>query len=60
MRLYYYPKGSNTVVVLSIGIGQLGKDTPLNWITSVQRKKDGSTWPPTAKIRAEYEADGEI
>lgn len=30
MRLYYYPKGSNTVVVLPIGIGQLGKDTPLN------------------------------
>ncbi|USS96865.1 L,D-transpeptidase family protein [Serratia symbiotica] len=60
MRLYYYPKGSNTVVVVPIGIGQLGKDTPLNWITSVQRKKDGPTWTPTAKIRAEYEADGEI
>lgn len=60
MRLYYYPKGSNTVVVVPIGIGQLGKDTPLNWITSVQRKKDGPTWTPPTKIRAEYEADGEI
>lgn len=61
MRLYYYPKGSsNTVIVLPIGIGQLGKDTPLNWITSVQRKKDGPTWTPTAKIRTEYEANGEI
>ena len=30
MRLYYYPKGTKTVVVLPIGIGQLGKDTPLN------------------------------
>ena len=60
MRLYYYPKGSNTVVVLPIGIGQLGKDTPLNWTTTVQRKKDGPTWTPTAKMRAEYAADGEI
>lgn len=30
MRLYYYPKGTNTVIVLPIGIGQLGKDTPIN------------------------------
>lgn len=60
MRLYYYPKGSNTVVVLPIGIGQLGKDTPQNWVTSVQRKKDGPTWTPTAKMRAEYAAEGEI
>ena len=30
MRLYYYPKGTNTVVVLPIGIGELGKDTPVN------------------------------
>ncbi len=60
MRLYYYPKGTNTVVVLPIGIGQLGKDTPLDWITSVQRKKDGPTWTPTAKMREEYAAEGEI
>lgn len=26
----------------------------------MQRKKDGPTWTPTAKICAEYEADGEI
>jgi L,D-transpeptidase YbiS len=39
MRLYYYPKGTNTVIVLPIGIGQLGKDTPLNWTTKVERKK---------------------
>lgn len=60
MRLYYYPKGTKTVVVLPIGIGQLGKDTPLDWITSVQRKKDGPTWTPTAKMREEYAAEGEI
>lgn len=59
MRLYYYPKGTNTVIVLPIGIGQLGKDTPMNWTTKVERKKAGPTWTPTAKMHAEYIAAGE-
>ncbi|AUX72173.1 L,D-transpeptidase family protein [Erwinia pyrifoliae] len=59
MRLYYYPKGSKTVVVLPIGIGELGKDTPINWTTTVQRKKDGPTWTPTKKMHEEYAARGE-
>ncbi|QMV52088.1 L,D-transpeptidase family protein [Ewingella americana] len=59
MRLYYYPKGSNTVVVLPIGIGELGKDTPLNWTTTIQRKKAGPTWTPTAKMHEEYASRGE-
>lgn len=59
MRLYYYPKGTKTVVVLPIGIGELGKDTPINWTTSVQRKKDGPTWTPTKKMHEEYAARGE-
>ncbi len=58
MRLYYYPKGTNTVIVLPIGIGQLGKDTPMNWTTKVERKKAGPTWTPTAKMHAEYIAAG--
>ncbi len=60
MRLYYYPKGTNTVVVLPIGIGELGKDTPLNWVTTVQRKKAGPTWTPTKAMHAEYAARGEF
>lgn len=59
MRLYYYPKGTNTVVVLPIGIGELGKDTPVNWTTTVQRKKAGPTWTPTKGMHAEYAARGE-
>ncbi len=59
MRLYYYPKGKKVVEVLPIGIGQLGTDTPENWVTSVQRKKEGPTWTPTAKMHAEYAARGE-
>ncbi len=58
MRLYYYPKGKNTVEVLPIGIGQIGKDTPENWVTSVQRKRANPTWTPTPRIRKEYAARG--
>lgn len=58
MRLYYYPKDSHTVIVLPIGIGQLGTDTPINWTTKVERKKAGPTWTPTAKMHAEYAAAG--
>lgn len=57
MRLYYYH--DNKVDVLPIGIGQLGTDTPLNWVTKVERKKEGPTWTPTAKMHAEYAARGE-
>ena len=59
MRLYYYPKGSKTVVVLPIGIGELGKDTPISWTTAVERKKDGPTWTPTKGMHADYAARGE-
>ncbi len=58
MRLYYYHDG--LVEVYPIGIGQLGNDTPINWITKVERKKAGPTWTPTAAMRAEYAAKGEI
>jgi len=58
MRVYYYPKGTHTVVVLPIGIGELGKDTPLNWVTTIQHKKAGPTWTPTAKMHEEYAAEG--
>ena len=39
MRLYYFR--GNTVEVYPVGIGQLGKDTPLRWVTKVERKKAG-------------------
>jgi len=58
MRLYYYPKGTNTVEVLPIGIGQAGRETPRNWVTSVERKQDGPTWSPTPNTRREYAKEG--
>ena len=57
MRLYYYHDG--VVDVLPIGIGEAGKDTPLNWTTKVERKRANPTWTPTAKMHAEYRARGE-
>ena len=57
MRLYYYH--DDQVDVLPIGIGQLGTDTPLNWVTKVERKRANPTWTPTAKMHAEYRARGE-
>ncbi len=59
MRLYYYPKGRHVVEVLPIGIGQLGKDTPETWVTSIQRKQANPTWTPTAKVHKEYAERGE-
>ena len=58
MRLYYFPKGKDIVEVLPIGIGQIGKDTPEKWVTTIQRKRANPTWTPTANIRKSYEAKG--
>lgn len=57
MRLYFYH--DNEVDVLPIGIGQLGTDTPLNWVTKVERKRANPTWTPTQKMHEEYAARGE-
>lgn len=53
LRLFYYPKGSNTVIVYPIGIGQLGRNTP-TMVTSVVSKIKDPTWTPTANIRKHY------
>ncbi|MBS0032789.1 MAG: L,D-transpeptidase family protein [Candidatus Baumannia cicadellinicola] len=59
MRLYYYPKGTNKVVVLPVGIGELGQETPC-WVTSVHRKKHLPSWTPSNAIKKEYKARGII
>ncbi|AFJ46610.1 protein erfK/srfK precursor ErfK [Shimwellia blattae DSM 4481 = NBRC 105725] len=60
MRLYYYPPGGSSVEVFPIGIGQAGRETPRNWVTSVQRKQEGPTWTPTANTRREYAKEGKV
>lgn len=58
MRLYYYPKDGNSVEILPIGIGQAGRETPRNWVTTVERKQAGPTWTPTPNTRREYAKAG--
>jgi len=57
LRLYYYPKGEDKVIVLPIGIGQLGRNTP-EMVTSVSQKIPNPTWTPTANNRKAYLKDG--
>ncbi|WP_216697866.1 hypothetical protein [Blochmannia endosymbiont of Polyrhachis (Hedomyrma) turneri] len=38
MRLFFYPKNNNTVIIFPIGIGEIEHHTPFNWITSIQKK----------------------
>ncbi len=52
MRLYYYPPDSNTVEVFPIGIGRAGRETPRNWVTTVERKQEA----PTLDANAEHSA----
>lgn len=57
LRLYYYPKDENTVIVYPIGIGQLGANTPA-MVTSISQKIPNPTWTPTPNIRKRYAAEG--
>lgn len=57
LRLYYYPKGEDEVIVYPIGIGQLGAATPV-MVTSISQKIPNPTWTPTVNIRKRYAKDG--
>ncbi|ERK10300.1 L,D-transpeptidase YcfS [Pantoea sp. AS-PWVM4] len=57
LRLYYYPKGEDRVIVYPIGIGQLGAATPV-MVTSISQKIPNPTWTPTPNIRKRYAKEG--
>ncbi len=57
LRLYYYPSDKNVVYVYPIGIGQLGRETPVTK-TKVISKRANPTWTPTEKIRENYAQRG--
>ncbi|MGP1923810.1 MAG: L,D-transpeptidase family protein [Arsenophonus sp. NEOnobi-MAG3] len=59
LRLYYFPKGSNKVIVYPIGIGQLGANTP-KMVTTISQLIKNPSWIPTPSIRKRYAADGVI
>lgn len=57
LRLYYFPKGEDRVIVYPIGIGQLGRNTPV-MVTKIIAKQANPTWTPTANIRKHYKEQG--
>ncbi|OTA20694.1 hypothetical protein Xbed_01226 [Xenorhabdus beddingii] len=59
LKLYYFPDGTNHVIVYPIGIGQLGRNTP-TMTTSVSQLIKHPTWTPTTNIRKDYASRGII
>ena len=51
-RLYYFPAKGVAPLSYPIGIGQIGRETPLG-TTTVKKKRVKPTWIPTPSIRAE-------
>nr|WP_253822677.1 L,D-transpeptidase family protein [Aeromonas sobria] len=53
LRLYYFPKGKNEVIVLPIGIGDIGRETP-EMTTTVIEKNPDPTWVPGPMVRKSW------
>jgi L,D-transpeptidase ErfK/SrfK len=51
-RLFYFPPGGDQVETFPVGLGQIGKTTPLG-VTRVVRKEANPTWYPPRSIRTE-------
>jgi L,D-transpeptidase ErfK/SrfK len=51
-RLFYFPPGGSRVETFPVGLGEIGKTTPLG-ATRVVRKEANPTWHPPPSIRAE-------
>ncbi|MDO6524060.1 L,D-transpeptidase family protein [Motilimonas sp. 1_MG-2023] len=58
LRLYFFHPNGKEVTVFPIGIGRVGRETPV-MMTKVSSKRANPTWTPTATTRAEYAAKGE-
>ena len=55
LRLYYYPKDTNTVVTYPVGIGRKGWQTPLT-TTHIVAKKEAPTWRVPKSIQLDLAA----
>ncbi|WP_139126230.1 L,D-transpeptidase family protein [Aeromonas sp. DNP9] len=53
LRLYYFPKGKSEVIVLPIGIGDIGRETP-EMTTTVIEKNPNPTWVPGPMVRKSW------
>jgi len=51
-RMFYFPPGGHRVETFPVGLGQIGKTTPLGG-TRVVRKEANPTWYPPRSIRSE-------
>lgn len=52
-RLYYFPKGTNSVHVFPVGIGRIGRATPI-MKSRIKSKIKNPSWTPNARIRADH------
>lgn len=57
LRLYYFEPNKHTVSIFPVGIGRIGRDTPV-MKTVISQKRPHPTWTPPQSIRAEYEKKG--
>jgi L,D-transpeptidase ErfK/SrfK len=57
MRMYYFPKDSDSVMTFPIGIGKIGKTIPIT-NTAITRKVVNPVWIPTKSIREFNEQQG--
>ncbi|EEY73109.1 Probable L,D-transpeptidase YcfS precursor [Grimontia hollisae] len=53
LRLYYFDTDNRKVHVFPIGIGRIGRDTPIMQ-TKISQKRENPTWTPPASLRKEY------
>lgn len=60
LRLYYFPKGQQKVYVFPVGIGRVGRETPVMQ-TRVKARIPNPTWTPPASVRKDHlEERGEV
>ncbi len=53
LRLYYFEPEQRLVHIFPVGIGRIGRDTPV-METKIVQKRPNPTWTPTQTIRSEY------
>ncbi|CZF81112.1 putative L,D-transpeptidase YcfS precursor [Grimontia marina] len=53
LRLYYFDPENQKVHIFPIGIGSVGRETPI-MKTKISQKRENPTWTPPASLRKEY------
>ncbi len=53
LRLYFFPKNGRKVYVFPVGIGRVGRETPV-MTTKIKARIPNPSWTPPASIRADH------